>query len=50
MAAFLPLARNLRTDLTGSLLFLQLEDGLLTEQNQDATSGMLSAPPAYRLD
>ena len=35
MAAFLPLARNLRTDLTGSLLFLQLEDGLLTEQNQE---------------
>ena len=35
MAAFLPLARNLRTDLTGSLLFLQLEDGLLTEQNKE---------------
>ena len=31
----LPLARNLRTDLTGDLLFLQLEDGLLTEQNQE---------------
>ncbi len=43
MAAFLPLARNLRTDLTGSLLFLQLEDGLLTEQNQEPLPGMLSA-------
>ncbi len=40
----LPLARNLRTDLTGSLLFLQLEDGLLTEQNQDATSGHVVSP------
>ncbi len=43
MAAFLPLARNLRTDLT-DLRFLQLEDGLLTEQNQERHfPGMLSA-------
>ena len=32
---FLPLAWNLRTDLASRQLFLQMEDGLLSEQDQE---------------
>ena len=34
--SFVPLAWNLRTDLASRQLFLQMEDGLLSEQDQES--------------